>query len=519
MAPTHNPTSLRYRPSPAIAAPAVLLLLTLGSSTTWPVLVATETPQSAEWMNCFAVVAGKACTADGSVIFAHNEDSGSDRIVNHWKIPALEHQDIESQRLVGGGSVSFAAQTAGSIWVQMPGLQYSDTYLNEWGVAVASNGCQSKEDKPELVDGGIGLMLRRIVAARATSARHGVEVATSLVAEWGYNATGRCMTIADGKEAWLLNLVRGKHWAAARVPDDMCAAIANHYTIHSVDPADNKNFHLSPGLIEYATKRGWYDPARDGRFDFATVYGADGARRHGSNIRRAWRGNHLIGANGPKQQWLQPTFIKPKHHKLRVADLMAVLRDHYEGTEFDRTDGYAKGSPYGKNGATICAGRTSYSTVFQLRGELPPAIGAVMWMAQCRPDATVYVPWYAGMTTVPSGMSHGAASAALSRHFDQDYIKHPQTLVMAAVRQFEKNLDSCYGDFFPRILATRVVFEDQLFRLQGAVESTARQLYAQDAAAARAYLTAYSLGHQVRADQRIDTLAGEMRSAHRLGGR
>ena len=36
-------------------------------------------------------------------------------------------------------------------------------------VAVVTNGCQSRETQPELTDGGITLLLRRIIGSRATS--------------------------------------------------------------------------------------------------------------------------------------------------------------------------------------------------------------------------------------------------------------------------------------------------------------------------------------------------------------
>ena len=335
------------------------------------------------WMNCFAVVAGKDCTVDGSVIVAHNEDSGFEATVHHWKVPATQHADGAAHDLLEGGSVPRASRTPGYLWCQMPGLKYSDTYFNEHGVAVVTNACKSREDQPDLTDGGITLLLRRIVGIRATSARHGVELATELLGRFGYGDSGRCMTIADGDEAWILDMVRGKHWAAARVPDDRVAVVANHYSIHHVDPDDSENFLLSPGLIEYAIERGWYDPERDGAFDFATIYGGDGARKHRSNIRRAWRANNLIGAESVAETWLQPTFIEPAR-KIDVRDLMGVLRDHYEGTEYDKSLGYELSSP-NANGATICAGGTSFSTVFQLRGALPPAVGGLMWIAPGSP--------------------------------------------------------------------------------------------------------------------------------------
>ena len=66
--------------------------------------------------------------------------------------------------LRNGGSLGQVEQTWAYIWSEMPGMSFSDSYVNEWGVTVASDNCPSREDKPELTDGGIGYMLRRLVA-------------------------------------------------------------------------------------------------------------------------------------------------------------------------------------------------------------------------------------------------------------------------------------------------------------------------------------------------------------------
>lgn len=458
-----------------------------------------------DWMNCYAVVAGKDCTLDGSVIYAHNEDSGKDRAVNHWKIPRIEREADAVQTLVNGGEVSAPDVTQSFLWCQMPGLQYSDSYLNESGVAVGSNGCPSREDKPDLTDGGIGLMLRRMVAERATSAREGVLVAGELLSTFGYADTGRTMVIADGQEAWLLDIVNGKNWVAARVPDDRCAVIANHYTIHHVDPEDEANFILSPGLIEYAMERGWYEPERDGRFDFATVFGRDGARKHRSNIRRAWRGNSLVSGTTTTEEWFQPTFIKPSK-KLSPTILMEILRDHYEGTEYDISEDYEKCSPYEMGQPTICGGGTSFSTVFQLRGDLPPAIGSVMWIAMCRPDASVYVPWYAGITQVPEGFAHGQALDALGKHFDASFLALGYPPRFAAVRSLEISMEASYGDVHQRLDLSRDKLEASMLAAQAQTDASALKLHKQDPAAALEFLTSYTAAQQARANQLIDEL-------------
>lgn len=462
-------------------------------------------------MNCFAVVAGKDCTVDGSVIVAHNEDSGIDSAVHHWKVPAMQHEAGAEHELLKGGRVPYAPATPGYIWCQMPGLEYSDTYFNEHGVAVVTNACRSREDRPDLTDGGITLLLRRIVGIRATSARHGVEIATGLLAKYGYGDSGRCMTIADGREAWILDMVHGKHWAAARVPDDKCAVVANHYSIHHVDPDDTDNYVLSPGLIEYATERGWYDPERDGAFDFANVYGGDAARRHRSNVRRAWRANNLIGAQQVDETWRQPTFVEPKR-KVGVQDLMEVLRDHYEGTEYDKSLGYELSSP-NRNGATICAGGTSFSTVFQLRADMPPAIGAVMWIAMGRPDASIYVPWYAGVTAVPEGYSTGTWRDAERRHMDPTFAAQGSPARFAAVNDYQRRLDRAYGAGFPAMDASRDALEASWWAAQQEFEARAVEAFAEDPAAARRMLTDYTVRLQSEATELMDRWAAELPDA------
>ncbi|MCP5023897.1 MAG: dipeptidase [bacterium] len=485
---------------------AALLASALSASAQQP-----TTTTNDSWMNCFAVVAGRGCTVDGSVIVAHNEDSGNDAAVHHWKVAATEHEAGTANALLEGGKVPFASKTLGYIWCQMPGLKFSDTYFNECGVAVVTNGCQSRETEPELTDGGITLLLRRVIGARATTARHGVKIATELLGQFGYGDTGRTMAIADGREAWILNMVNGKHWAAARVPDDMCGVVANHFSIHRVDPNDSDNFMLSPGLIAYTKQKGWYDAERDGEFDFATVCGKDGARKHGSNIRRAWRANNMLGAEQIPEAWMQPTFIKPKQ-KVSVQALMGVLRDHYEGTKYDLSDGYTECSP-NQNGATICAGGTSFSTVFQLRADMPVAIGAVMWIAMGRPDASIYVPWYAGMTAIPPGYSTGDRRDAERLHMDPEFRALGAAPHFAIVCAFERRLDAVYGDYFSVLDTSRDALEKLWFEGQSKFEEQALRAHQADPTAARKLLTDYSHERQAEAIDLMGEWARELPAA------
>ena len=100
--------------------------------------------------NCFTIVVGKAATDDGSVLMAHNEDDrGPNYFVNVHKIPAKPHNNGEMILLKNNGTLPQVKQTIGFLWLEMPNLEFADSYLNEQGVVIASNSCPSREDKPE----------------------------------------------------------------------------------------------------------------------------------------------------------------------------------------------------------------------------------------------------------------------------------------------------------------------------------------------------------------------------------
>jgi len=140
---------------------------------------------------CFSFVVGKDASADGCVIVAHNEDDGPPQIVNHHKVPRRTHPRGATVKLRNGGAVEQVQQTWAYLWSEMPGMRFSDSYVNEWGVTVTSDNCPSREDKPEISEGGIGYMLRRLVAERAPTAREGVLLAGRLVERFGYIDSGR----------------------------------------------------------------------------------------------------------------------------------------------------------------------------------------------------------------------------------------------------------------------------------------------------------------------------------------
>jgi dipeptidase len=384
--------------------------------------------------NCFSIAIGTAASSDGSVILAHNEDDRGPYWVNVRKISPHtlpRHSPIPG---VLGDLIAGAKETQGYIWLEIPDTDFADSFWNSAGVVIVSNACPSREDKPEISGSGIGKLLRRYMAAYTRSARQAVLIAGRLVEEYGYDSSGRTYTIADANEAWLLHIVHGKHWLAQRVPDDQVAVIANCYTIGRIDLADKKNFLGSADIASYAQQRGWYNPARDGEFDFARAYSDPRELQAAYNKLRWWRGVNLLAEKTvPVDGRLPFCFIPEK--KIHASDLFRILRDHYENSEYDPRKEQKDISPNSTKTRTICTDSTQYSFVAQLRSWLPAEMANLAWIAFRRPDSNGYSPWYFSLDSVPDAYrwnrKHGAEKVEtafsyyerLSELVDRDYAK------------------------------------------------------------------------------------------------
>jgi len=416
-------------------------------------------------LNCFTILAGKKTTADGSVLLAHNEDDSGRLLVNVHKIAAQEHNKNEMVTLKNGATLPQVKNTPAMLWLEIPEADFADAYINQYGVAVTSNSCPSREDKPELSNGGIGFMLRRLIAERAQTARDGVRIAGELVGQFGYNASGRTYIIADAKEGWFMHIVKGRHWIAKRVPDNEVAVIANYYTIGAVDLKDQQNMIGSPDIIGYAIQRGWYNPEKDGAFDFARAYSDPKTFESMGNILRQWQGTNLLAAKSRKVAERFPFSFKPRRD-IRLNDLFRVLRDHYEGTKYDLSDHYKNGSPNSGKNRTICTESTQYAVVAQLRDWLPVEIATAVWICFRRPDSNAFSPWYVAGSQFPDGYSLENAENALKNHFSSLPVQalEDPNLAFNTYARLSEMVDKQYKARFDKTLKLWSNFEDSLFK-------------------------------------------------------
>lgn len=450
---------------------------------------------------CTTVIAGREATANGSVIVGHNEDNAGRLVMIQYVVPRMTHDAGDVIILKNGGTVPQAPVTWSFIWSQTPGDSAADFFVNEWGVMITSNNCSpTKEDdyetlvtRGDITDGGIGYHLRRIVAERATTAREGLELAIELISMYGYVDAGRSYQIADAEEAWFLHVVRGKHYVAQRVPDEMVVAIPNTYIIHQVDLEDTENFRACPDLVEYAIERGWYDPACGKPFDFAQAYGAvrPDQPQDMKYDPRQWSAQRLITGETPEAAPL-PFAVRPST-KITIADIMGILRDHYEGTSHDMSADYMI-SPHWANDPSICMTKTQESFVVELRENASDPLKAVYWRATGRPCASPYIPWYIGITSVPGGYGWIDPNIGYTLRFEPhaSLYDYDSSHAWWVFKDLQNAVDGQYGDAIEEVQAEWKAFEERIFAEQVALEQMMKRFEASDEEYARDFLTRYT---------------------------
>ena len=279
---------------------------------------------------CFAVVVGKDASSNGCVLVGHDEQNTGNFFVNFRKIPAIQHKKGSIIELKNGSKIPQIPETKPFLWSEIPGCASSDAYMNEYGVTIVSDYCPDKTPDLEVLakegqikDGGFSYLLRRLVVERAKTAREGIKIAGNLIDKLGYTSC-RSFVIADQNEAWIMAVIKGKQWAAKKVPDDQVALLPNVYTIGDINPKDTKNFIVSNNLIEYATKKGWYNPKKDKTFNFAEVYSLP---RKQLMDPRHWLSEELVTQEKvSRKPDRRLSFSIKLAQKLSVQDVIMILR-------------------------------------------------------------------------------------------------------------------------------------------------------------------------------------------------
>lgn len=388
---------------------------------------------------CTTVIVGKLCSTTGRVIVGHNEDSGGRVLHQQFFCPGGRHAPDEFvEGEPGRARVPQAPETLGVYWSNLlqpaPGSSFDQAYFNEAGLVVCSNSGGSSftgdlsDEEADLRDGGIGFLLRRLVAERAHTAREAVLIAKSLIENYGYWSPARNYTVADKNEAWCINVVKGRRMVAKRVPDDRVMLISNMLAIRSVDFSDKENVIASDDLVDYAIRTGRYIPKIPGDcsdFDFARAYQDDENRRDPAKSCRMRIGWMEIAGVYCADELHYPELMAPKH-KMGVEDVKRVLRLTNPKTYAERGDGRA--DAFHVSAEDISRSHTRESWVAEIADD---PLFTVLWRCASYQDTGVYAPWFPMAGAIPAGCQWMDVETA---HREQ-FCERPENLSLDFSRQ------------------------------------------------------------------------------------
>ena len=402
-------------------------------------LTALLTLVSAAGFACTNLIVGKLASADGSVMCTYNCDSFGFLQPLDW-FAAGKHAPGEMIAIRGWGPqspVHYVAQADYTYGVV--GL------MNERQVAIMETTWGGREELARSEGALDYFTLMDLALQRSTTAREAIEVMHQLVQEYGYNATGESFAVCDKNEAWIMELIgkgpgrKGAVWVARRVPDDCISAYANSSRIRQFPQAKKadkkKGFCVVEGdcmysadVISFAREMGWYD-GPDADFSFREAYGPLDFSKIRYCEARVWSffrhhtnpeemDAYLPFINGHTEICDElPLWIKPDK-PLSVRDVMADMRDHYEGTALDMTVDVSAGpwaSPYrnqpvnfeASDGTAMFRERpigcqqSGMTMVCQMRSFLPDEVGGVTYFNMDDATMVAYVPVYCSINRVP----------------------------------------------------------------------------------------------------------------------
>jgi len=401
--------------------------------------------------------------------------------------------------------------------------------MNEHQVSIGETtfgGRKELHDPEGLVDYG---SLMYLALQRARTAREAVQVMGAIAETYGYASEGETFSVADPNEAWILEMVgkgkggKGALWVARKVPDGYVTAHANASRIRRFPLNDPNNCLYSKDVISFARSKGWFT-GKDEDFSFADAYNPPsfGAQRFCEL--RVWAFFHRVSkafekptdyVRGVEGAEPLPLWIKPDR-PLTSRDVMELMRDHFEGTEFDLSKGVGAG-PFGLpyrwrpltwkvdgqeylNERSTSTQQTGFSFVAEMRSRLPDPIGGILWFGVDDTYLTVYVPMYCGIREAPYNYRVGTGDF---KHFSWD----AAWWVFNVVANWTY---SRWSDIAPDVRLAQQALEDEFQALVQEADQTALELHKQSPEQARAFLTEFSAQQAAKTVKRWQKLAVEL---------
>ena len=293
--------------------------------------------------SCTSIMAGRKATDDGSVITAHTCDA----YYRTWLrfVPAQKFERDTTHKVYWGTMHTHTAWSMDKVELkgEIPEVKSTFAYLNtaypcinEKQLAIGETTISGRKELKN--EKGLFLIeeLQRIALQRCTTARDAIRLIGDLIKEYGYADAGECITIADKKEVWQLEIFGegpekiGGVWAAQRIPDDHVGISANISRISEIKTDQPDYFMYSENVFEVAKKMGFWDGEKP--FKFWEAYG--GVTKP-FNIREYFVFNTLApGLNLKYDSAELPFSVKPEK-PVNIRQILELYRTTYDGTEWE----------------------------------------------------------------------------------------------------------------------------------------------------------------------------------------
>jgi len=405
-----------------------------------------------EGQSCTSIMVGKLASKDGSVITSHTCD-GRYRTWMYME-PAEDHAPGDVHLVYKGTlHTTFRGDTTGvRLAGAIPEVAHTYAYLNtaypclnEHQLAIG----ESTFSGPDTLINPAGMFLieelERVALQRCTTARDAIRLIGDLIKVYGYGDGGECITIADPKEVWQMEILgEGKNiiggiWAAQRIPDDQVGVSCNIARIGRLQRSNTEHFMCSDNIEDVARRNGLWDG--QGEFIFWKAFNSSYANGKNFREREYFILNALAPSMGLTMDTTELPFSVRPDQKVDVRKVMELLRSTYEGTDMDMCKNLRMPvTQKDKNGKeftdtiispianpwlsssmqrtlnniapgtvefrrTVSVAWCSYSFVAQLRDWLPDCVGGVCWMSVDNPGQSPRIPIFCGGSELPQPFS------------------------------------------------------------------------------------------------------------------
>lgn len=409
-----------------------------------------QTQHEDSWVgeSCTSIMVGRKASTDGAVMTSHTCD-GNYRTWLRME-PAADHHDTAMVNIYKGTLKTETPWDMRNVTLagRIPQAKHTYAYLNTAYPSMNEKQLAMGETTftgPDTLVNKNGMFLieelQRIALQRCDNARDAIRLIGSLIKEYGYGDHGECITIADKKEVWHMEILGegpnriGGVWAAQRIPDDHVGVSANISRIGIIDRNKPDYFMASDNVEAVAKEFGLWDGTEP--FKFWKAYAG---REKPFMIREFFVLSTLAPSLNLSMDMEELPFSVKPEEKVSLEKMTELYRATYEGTPWDMTQNVkmirkkfdenrkeigqdtiispvanpwlttdmrntlnyiAEGTVEFQR--TVSVAWCSYSFIVQLRDWLPDEVGGVCWFSFDNPGQSPRIPIFSGTTQLPAG--------------------------------------------------------------------------------------------------------------------